>query len=255
MPFPPDIAVISRRRRREGGSAKDPLGAGNTTLISALAVTPVVFYDVRKNLTLSGSNVTSLKDVSGAGTYGPILNGNSTPTWDGTLINTNGTSYLLSASTATGLDLSLGVTVVIVCSTTAAVGKVYWAIGAAAGATPYVRGITKTGPVYGFTSDTNGTGDVSTVSATSTVRLCIHTTNGAHTLTTEIPSTTTVTNTVGTTSEAAGNQLICLGATTAGTAGGPIGFRALVAWQGTYTTAQRDTLKTWAQTYHGAVFA
>jgi hypothetical protein len=51
--------------------------------------------------------------------------------------------------------------------------------------------------------------------------------------------------------EAAGSNLIALGAATGGGSAIAIRFRAILIFAGLYTTAQRDALKTWATTYHG----
>jgi len=240
----------------------DPLGAGNTALLSNLAVTPLAFYDVRKNLTLNGSNVSSLGDVSGAGTYGPALvqatSGNQPP-WDGTTINFSGGAggdYLLAGSTVAGLDLSTHLTMVLVAdiqsTTTGAFAAV---VGAAAAGNPQWRIDTLTGPVIGVNDQS--TSKASTVAPGSgNIRLIISNVNVVATgsVGIEIPNTAFVFS-GSSTAMAAGNQFIAIGAATSGSAPCALRLRAFLAWAGTYTTAQRDTLKTWATTYHSAVLA
>src|SRR6185312_15810415 len=130
------------------GAPADPLGAGNTQLLSNLAVTPKAFYDVRKNITQASGAVSSLADVSGAGTYGPALvqaTPANQPTWDGTTINFDGlaspnSDFLLSTSAIAGLDLSTQLTVALVLDLQAAGSAVVpLQIGAAANASPWMR--------------------------------------------------------------------------------------------------------------------
>lgn len=245
---------MSRRRRRESGSS-DPLGKGNTQLLNSLAVTPKAFYDVRKNLSQSGGNVSSLLDVSGAGTYGPSLTPPSTaPTWDGTVINTNATSYLKSSSTITGADVSTQLTVVYVGDWGATAGKVPWELGNGA---VFWRGLVSTGPVFRTTSLSNTAGATGTAATgTGNVRVVAMTVNvaGTDTLTIEVPATAKVTSgSAAALASTAGT--LTIGATFAGSAGSAVKFRALLIWSGGYTSGQLSTLVTWAQTYHGAVAA
>ena len=238
----------------------DPLGSGNTALIAALAVTPIAFHDVRKNLVLSGSNVTSLGDVSGVGTYGPsFTTAGTAPTWDGTVIKTNGTGILITSSAVTGLDLSTPLTLAIIADIAGTgTGTAAGTVGAAANGSPkWFAPLLAAGPVLKTTTSTNGAGAASTAaSGTGNIRLAIYTVNvaGTDAVTIEVPNTAKASS--GTiTALASGNQLIAIGGTTSAGALAAVRFRTLIAWSGGYTTGQRDTLKTYATTYHGMVNA
>lgn len=244
-----------------GGAPADPLGAGNTALIGAsgLNVTPLAFYDVRKNLTVASGTASSLADVSGVGTYGPALNQATQaaqPTWDGTTLNFDGVNdFMLSASTVTGLDISTIITMVLVADIqTTVTSKTAAAIGASGGVSPFFVIRTVTGPLVQVASSHQS--HSSTVAPGSgNIRLIIATINVAATdsVAIEIP-TAAAGNSGSGTAETSGNQLIALGAATSGaSAFCSIRFRAFLAWAGSYTTGQRDTLKTWTTTYHGAV--
>jgi len=243
------------------GAPADPLGAGNTQLLSDLAVTPKVFHDVRKSLALSGSTPTALGDVSGVGTYGPSLTvSGSGMTWDGTTLKTNGTGYLLSASAVTGLDLSTQITIALIADIgDKAGGAVPLQIGAAANAAPWLRlnNASGTGVPITINSSSHGAGTASTaVTGTGNIRLIIGTINvvGTDAQSIEVPATAKVSGTTAT-ALASGNQLVAIGATTSGTSNANLRFRALIAWAGGYTTAQKNTLITYAQTYHSMVLA
>lgn len=241
-------------------TAVDPLGAGNTALIAALGVTPLGFWDVRKNMTLNGGNVSQLADVSGAGTYGPALaqaNATVQPAWDGTVINTTGSGTSGGGTdwmqTTGAFDLSTALTFVLVADQAGLVGKVAADISTSADATNF-RYIVGSGSLFHVSSSGNGTGATSTAqTGTGNIRLAIATlaTNG--TVTIEVPTTAQATHAG--TAIASGSAAFTLGATFAGTAGLATRFRAALIWAGSYTTAQRDTLKTYATIYHGAVLA
>lgn len=242
----------------------DPLGAGNTALIAALGVTPLGFWDVRKNLTSAAGAVSSLADVSGAGTYGPALvqaTGAKQPAWDGTTINFDGVSqYLLSATTVTGLDLSTPLTSVLIAdvqSTTNA--RIAAVIGAAAAGAPNWRvpGVV-TGPLLNTTGDKSNSKTSTTAPGTGEIlaifcRINVHA--GTAVVEIEVPPAAIGSSGSGSGAEASGNQLAALGALTSGVSPCALRFRAWLAWAGGYTAGQRDTVKTWAQTYHGAVVA
>ena len=110
-----------RRWKHDHHWATDPLGEGNTALISALGGNAAVlgFYDARKNVTVSGSTVTQIDDVRGAVGFGPSLIGTGhAPTWDPvglTASNTANTMYLQTAASAL-FDLSGPMTVINVMS-------------------------------------------------------------------------------------------------------------------------------------------
>ena len=106
---------IRRYQRRRFGGAVDPLGAGNTKLLSDLGITPVAFHDVRK-LGASGA-IASLPDVSGGMTYGGPLTqgtGGNQPTFDGTYLNFNGSGQCLVGSAMAALTLSAPVTLALI---------------------------------------------------------------------------------------------------------------------------------------------
>lgn len=244
----------------------DPLGQGNTALLgpSGLNLTPLGFWDVRQNLTASGGTVSSLADVKGDGTYGPALvqaTQANQPAWDGTTINFNGgvsAQTLVSASVVTGADVSLPLTAAIVIDVSeTTVGRVAATIQAAAGAAPFWRiPFVTTGPVYGSIGDKSGT--IASTAATGTGKILlvmmtvnVHAGTAVHEI--EVPTLAKVNGSSSTGSEAAGNQFVCLGNATGSANGAASRFRALLIWSGGYTTGQRDTLKTWAQTFHGAV--
>jgi len=134
-------AACVRRRRRQGASV-DPLGAGNTALVSALGGSSQVigFWDVRKNVTVSGATVTAWDDVRGSSGFGPTFVGTGhAPAWDATnLIISNATSsqYLVTAATA-ALDYSGGISLVYVGSVPAT-------------ATNYVFGLSASGATTRF---------------------------------------------------------------------------------------------------------
>lgn len=250
----PLIAPIRRRRRHH--PATDPLGAGNTALIAAVGVTPLGFWDVRRNLTLA-TGVSSLADVKGDGTYGPALvqaTGTSQPAWDGTYLTTNGTTFLKSASTITGADVSTQLTALFIGDWGATAGKVPWELG---NGTVFWRGLINTGLVFRVTTSTNGTGAISTAATgTGNVRVVAMTVNVSATdaETIEVPATAKVTSGTSTALASTVGSLT-LGGTFAGTAGSAIKFRAFLLWAGGYTAGQLATVVTWAQTYHAAVLA
>lgn len=239
----------------------DPLGAGNTTLISALGVTPFAFYDRRKNLALSGSNVTSLKDVKGDGTYGPTLAPPLTtnqPTWDGSQINFSGgvspnNQYLVTASTLSALDLSTQLTFAFVGTLSGTGGKAMFSAGNSAFTAPFIFCLSPTTGATLQTSDGATGKALSAAVSTTQAVLLIGTVNVAGTAlcTIEIPGSAKVTGTGTPTALASAALLLAIGAETNGVANAGIAFRAFLAWSGGYTTGQRDTLKTWATTYHG----
>jgi len=242
----------------------DPLGAGNTALIGALGVTPLVFRDVRVNLTVSGGKVSRLADVKGDGTYGQAFvqsTGTLQPAWDGTTINCNGTTWLTSATATTGVDLSTQLTIVdVVDASTNITGRAGAQLGPSNGiVAPYILFNVQGATAFYAAQDSAGSATrVASTAATGTgnIRLAIYTINVAGTaaITVEVPGVAKVTGSSNT-ALASGNQLDSIGASTSGTAPTAIRFRARLIWAGGYTTAQRDTLKTWAQIYHGAVMA
>ena len=95
-----------RRWKHDHHWATDPLGEGNTALISALGGNAAVlgFYDARKNVTLSGSTVTQIDDVRGAVGFGPSLIGTGhAPTWNASAqraSNTASTMFLQTTATS-----------------------------------------------------------------------------------------------------------------------------------------------------------
>ena len=241
----------------------DPLGAGNTALISAsgLNVTPLAFYDVRKNLTVAGGTASSLADVSGVGTYGAAIvqaTQADQPAWDGTVLTFGGATFMLTGSAITGLDLSGTLTVALVADVPSLSGGVAVAIGAASGGTPSWNVVESVSGVFN-TRTNNDVGGVNSTAATGTgnIRLIIAsliTSGSNNTVSIEIPTTAKVSG-GSATKLAAGGGFLALGGTTAGAQRIATRFRALIAWSGNYTTGQRDTLKTYATTYHGAVLA
>jgi len=235
----------------------DPLGTGNTALISSLGVTPIFFYDVRKNLTLSGSNVSSLKDVKGDGTYGPSLTPPGTaPTWDGVTITTTG-GILISSSTITGLDLSAQLTVAMIADAGGSAGTDFWQIGPTAAGTPNWRGQVKTGNLFLTSTSTNTVGATSAASTgTGNLRLLIFTLNVVATdaVSIEVPSTAKVSSATAAALTSA-NYLLALGGTTANSARATTRWRAALGWTGGYTPGQASTLLTYAVNFHGAVAA
>lgn len=245
----------------------DPLGAGNTALQTALGVTPLGWWDVRQNLTTASGAASSLADVKGDGTYGPALvqaTGANQPTWDGTTLNFSGAvtpnnQFLVSASAATGLDLSTQLTVaLIVDGQTATTTAVLANIGAAAGGSPWWR-VSELGTGGAFITNTSTHGAAlssAAVSGTGNIHLIIATVNvaGTDAVTLEVPATAKVSNAAAT-ALASGNQLVALGAGTNGAGPSPMRFRALIIWAGGYTTGQKSTLVTYAQTYHLMVTA
>lgn len=262
------IIISSRRRRRSGGSSVDPLGAGNSALISSLGVTPFLFRDVRKGLSLSGSNVTGLADVSGIGTYGPALApplSTNRPTWDGTFINFSGgvspnNQYLLSASAVTGFDLSLEMTYVFIGTLVGTAGKAAFSAGNTSFTAPWILGLTgnaSTGALFQTSNGVTGRAVSAGLTSPTAVVVVIYTVNVAGTAlcTIEIPGLAKVTGTGTPTALASGNVFDALGAETNGVANAGNAFRAHLAWRGGYTTGQRDTLVTYAATYHGRTTA
>lgn len=235
----------------------DPLGAGNTKLLSDLGVTPLSFWDVRRNLTVSGGTASSLADVKGDGTYGPALvqaTGAKQPAWDGTTLTFDGVAqYLVSASAISGVDLSAEMTIAIVEDAETSSGKVAWQISDATD-TPYWRRITTTVFRCVTSADTNG-GISAAATGTGNLRLVLSTINAAAVnVSVEVPTTAKVVHTSGV-AMTSGNRSFSIGGEPDGLALAPLRFRAALIWAGGYTTAQRDTLKTWATTYHGAVLA
>ena len=246
------------------GAPADPLGAGNTALISNLGVTPFLFRDVRKNLSLSGSSVTSLADIKGDGTYGAALvqaTSTKQPTWDGTFIQFSGAAspnnqFLLSTSAVTGFDLSLQMTYVFVGTLAGTTGACAFSAGNTSFTAPWILGLTGNGtvaPAFETSNGSTGRANSAVLTSATAVVLVFCTVNVAGTAicTIEIPGLAKVTGTGTPTALASGNVFDAVGAETTGAANAGHAFRAHLAWRGGYTTAQRDTIKTWAATYHG----
>ena len=243
--------------------ASDPLGAGNTKLIANLGVTPILFYDVRQNLTVAGGTASSLADVSGKGTYGAALaqaTQAKQPTWNGTVLSFDGvTDFLLSTAAIPGLDLSGPLTMAVVMDSTAPANKAVVCVGQADGTgqnwTPGSG--TSTTPVHFTTLQSgNAAGPDSGVALGGGLRLVLAYLNAATPATTiEVPSQALVSDATPGVALTAGNKSFSLGATAIGGAIGALTFRAALCFAGNYTAAQRDALKTWATTYHAAVLA
>src|SRR6185312_4112357 len=106
-----------RRWKHDHHWATDPLGEGNTALISALGGNAAVlgFYDARKNVTVSGSTVTQVDDVRGAVGFGPSLIGTGhAPAFDTVNLlasNPTGTEFLRTAASSI-YDVSVPLTLV-----------------------------------------------------------------------------------------------------------------------------------------------
>jgi len=257
------VATFARRRRKAVVAATDPLGAGNTALVTALGGDAAVlaFYDVRKNVTLNGSTVSQWDDVRGATGFGPSLaqaTAANQPTWDSAALTMtfNTTSADLHTPATALFDLSSGLSIAYV-GTLPAVNNSYAAsvadsaaanrvLSVAVALEPNVATKTFPGPVI-LTSG---------VAAGSTRRLmlaaAISTTSQS-----EVPAHARATSTI--TAVSAGNNALCLNEYFAG-AGAPragIIVRAVLVLAGSYTTAQKNALATWASNplYHNVVLA
>lgn len=247
----------------------DPLGAGNTALVQALTTagfTPITFHDIRQNRTVA-TGVSSLLDVKGDGTYGPALVQATTtkqPAWDGTTANFDGVDdFLLSASALAALDLSIdpcAYTDVLIADVPNALFRIAGAIGAAGGGAPRWLQEVRTGPVWqGITDLSTATGSA-TLPTPGAIHVFIstfsYTTNPskALTLNTQVPPGATSTN-AGHASgpEAAGANLISVGADSAGQNACALRFRARLILPGLITAPALATIDTWANTFHSAI--
>jgi hypothetical protein len=241
-----------------GGSSApvDPLGAGNTALLAALAVTPILFHDVR-SLGATGA-IGSLPDVSGVSAlYGGALTqgtGADQPTWNGTTLNFDGANDSLVSASLAALDISTSLSLALVADWSSLANFLYAASAGPSGS-------------WGFLRDTGGNVRVdlvsgSTVNADTTVPvsvgmcLLLATINvaGSAKVTAEVPNQAKVTSTAATAPGSSSSALWIASKAGAGSFGA-LKYRASLLWSGGYSTAQRDTLKTYASTYHSAVLA
>jgi len=256
MSAPSNYAIIQRRRRWWYDTTTDPLGAGNTKLLADLGVTPRFFYDRRKNVTSSAGALTAWGDVTGAGTYGAAITPSvGAPAYNGTYISTDGASSQMRMSTG-GLDLTQPWTVALVAApgTTRVSVGVVMCVGSGFSANQFMACQSNDGGFIGATA--NATGAVSAVApATHTVRLILSTLNVVSTgnVTVEVPGTALAASSTGV--ALTGTQGVIFGASNAPGAWAQCDYYGLLVWPGGYTAAQRDTLKTWATTFHSAAIA
>jgi len=245
MTAPAIIRALHRRRRG------DPLGAGNTKLLSALGITPTFFYDRRKSVTSSAGALTAWSDVTGVGTYGgAIVPRVGAPTYNGSYIATDGATSQMQISVG-GIDISQPWTMALVAApgtTRVSVGVVVCA-GSGFSANQFMACQSNVGGFIGAAA--HSTQAASPVApATHTVRLILSTVNvaSAGNVTVEIPGTGLATSTAGV--ALTGGQGIVLGASNAPGSFAQCDYYALLMWPGGYTAAQRDTLVAWSQDYH-----
>lgn len=249
-----------------GAQPADPLGAGNTALISALGGNSVVlgFWDTRQaaSITLSGSSVATWADVRGSSGFGPTLApafSGQKPAWDATnlVINfTASSSHNLENASVSGWSLATGLSVALVLgSATAVIAGVFAEVAAAS---PSSLRLTTSNPSTNYvvtsrdTASTLSTAPTTSVFGTATTRrLLLGSTAGSGgVFTAEAPTATAKTGTNTGTFGATGQ--FNLGRTASAGSFVDMSLRAVVVLAGAYTTAQRDALKTWSITYHGA---
>lgn len=242
--------------RRSGALPFDPLGLGNTQLISDLGGNSAVlaFYDVRQNVTLSGLTVPAWDDVRGAGAgFGPTLSGaGHAPAWDGVnqLVTTDGAAtYLASSAVALFNNFGVGLTVVYVGNIPSAASRKFAV--AVANAAVQTAGVGLTSESSGFIGARfNGGTATSTAATGSALRLSFAAKESTTAGDVEVPTLAQVRQ-FGSAAVSA-NCSLTLGDVVAG--GGSLlatSARAILVLAGLYTTTQRDKIKTWAQTYHG----
>lgn len=238
------------------GRGSDPLGEGNTQLIADLGVTPLGLWDVRKNLTLDGSgNASSLVDVVN-GIDAAQATSTKRPAWDGTTLKFDGVDDVLLTSALASLDLSQPITVALVAAITNASGRRAVVLAPSAGSASADLLNTGAGTMRASLAGSDGVvkfADGGVSNTPTTMRLILGCFNQTS-VSCEVPNHAKVTTT-GVVQPVSASSVLSIGAAAAGTAAQPMAFRALIALPGAYTTGQRDTLRTWAQTYHGAVVA
>lgn len=238
---------------RRSGQLVDPLGEGNTALLAALGVTPILFHDVR--LLGSPGAIGSFPDVSGnAALYGGALTqgtGGAQPTWDGTTLNFDGSNDTIASALLAGIDISTALTFAMVADWSGIVAFKYAASLGASGAWGILASSTPSVRVDLIS--------VSTVNADTTVSpsagriLLIATINvaGSAKVTAEVPNQAQVTSAAATAPSSGASQFWIASKAGAGSFG-VLKYRASLLWAGGYSAAQRDTLKAWAQSYHTA---
>jgi len=236
-------------------STGDPLGAGNTALIGALGGRSAVlaFYDTRVGVTPSGATITAWNDVSGVGTYGPAMALSGTaPGWDSTnlLITCNANTGFLQTATSSLFDLSTAKTLVVV--GTAAVGSGAALVDINDGSNARGMLITPANTTAFWAEWFPGSTLKSSTVTNSSRRIVFAALSGT-TGFVEAPTVAQQTTTI-TAGASGSNHLRVLPLNSANT-NTAISVRAVLVLAGLYTTAQRDTLKNWATTYHSAVLA
>lgn len=249
------------RRRRQGGPLADPLGAGNTALITALGGNAAVlaFYDARVGVTLASGKVSAWADVRGAG-FGPSLvqaTPANQPAYDGANITVDGVSTcLISGATAAMFNLvGVAMTLVVVGSINTASGSV---AGIGDGATTdmlLVRGVSS--KIFGVGG--NNSGVTTTVATGAAIRISLVAKNGTTSLSIEVPNQAKASTVVSAAS--GGDAYLAVGGrpNTGGTvtAFGAGSIQAVLALAGVYSSGQAAAIEAWAENplYHSAVAA
>lgn len=258
--LPKQLPFVDPRERRfwycyrqNGTIPFDPLGAGNTQLLSDLGITPVAFHDVR-SLKATGATA-SLADVSGAGTYGPALvqgTPANQPTFDGTYLNFNGAGQCLVGSAMAGLTLSAPVTLAIIAQIPNANGLAGAEL-AYSGRSVFLSLLLAAGFFVRASCESAGAGAQTTVALvggnTYLILLSRTAANGTASRV-RTPNQTAVTATAPSTAPASGSAILSWGGRSDGTASAAMKFRASLAWQDVPSAGQETTLETYAQTYH-----
>ena len=266
------LATFARRRRGGVVAVVDPLGAGNTQLLSdltTLGVTTLGLYDVRMGVTLSGATVTGWDDVRGASGFGPHLDGTGhAPAWDATnliISNAVSTQYLHSAAVATfDMVANGGLTLVIIGGVATTAANYSYGIADSSSANRLIavfNSATTSGKIQGKYDGGGAINPTPTVASDGTIRTIIVTSkSGSTRRAVAIPNAAIVNNP--TVAPAAGNNALTIfGFWGAGVNTGSKIRAALVLagdlgiGVGTALTAPMTTIDTWAATYHGRVAA
>lgn len=246
-----------------------PVGVGasasaddRVTLVTALGVTPIAFYDARYGVTLVGSDVDQWADTLYSGPTLTAAAAANRPAWDGTTINFDGTDDALASAAGSVFNLNLvpDITVLLVSVIDAPTNGRH-IINIMNGASDRYLRINKpaSGAIqYSFRDSVTNSGVDSGVVCGSTMRAVIF---GNRTTSREI--SIRVRDAVAVTSVPAGvyaseNYTLFLGAGSAigGTPASPK-YRACIVLP-TYldpTSAAATAFAAWAVSYHSAVLA
>ena len=254
MPLELDLRQKQKiRRRRFASDPLAPIRSDVASLVSALGGNTAVsaIYDIRLGVTAPSGKIVQWDDARGSTGFGPSLLPFSTspgPAYDSVALTATFSSAggsLTSASTFAAFDPSLNSIAYIgtvsgsgwMCGIGSATQNLNILANASADFQAGVNGTVRTVD-SGVTNSTRRVAFASLVAGAGTV---------------EVPNHIAVSAGAGAPTTVSGN--VTFGGATGTTIGATGVARCLLVFAGEYSTAQRDTLKAWAVSSHGAVLA